>query len=84
MAPGVGKRRNSSGVTLFTRTSVHCADNTTATYVYGNYIDEVLTMRRGGVDHFYHGDDLYNVMAVTDAAGDVAQAGYGEGVLEEA
>lgn len=37
---------------------------TQATYVYGLYIDEVLNMRRGGQDYYYHADDLYNVMAV--------------------
>ena len=35
---------------------------TQATYVYGLYIDEVLNMQRGGVDFFYHTDDLFNVM----------------------
>ncbi len=40
--------------------------NTLATYVYGNYIDEVLTMQRSGTDYYYHTDDMFNVMAVTD------------------
>ncbi len=44
-----------------------------ATYVYGLYIDEVLTMGRGGVDHYYHTDQLYSVMAVTDGSGAVLQ-----------
>jgi len=46
---------------------------TQASYVYGSYIDEVLTMRRGGEDHYYHADDLHNVMALTDAAGGVVE-----------
>ncbi len=46
---------------------------TQATYVYGLYIDEVLNMQRGGVDFFYHADELYNVMKVTDAAGSVVE-----------
>ena len=57
---------------------------TTATYVYGRYIDEVLQMQRceatppctagtPPVDYYYHTDDLYNVMAVTDAAGNVVE-----------
>ena len=46
---------------------------TQATYVYGLYIDEVLTMQRSGADFYYHTDDLYNVMAVTDAAGTVVE-----------
>ncbi|MEQ8764286.1 MAG: RHS repeat-associated core domain-containing protein [Planctomycetota bacterium] len=44
-----------------------------ATYVYGNYIDEVLTMQREGADSYYHADDNYNVMALSDAAGNVVE-----------
>ena len=47
---------------------------TAATYVYGLYIDEALNMQRGGADFFYHADDLYNVVKVTDALGAVAEA----------
>ena len=53
--------------------------NTLATYVYGNYLDEVLTMQRDvdgdgtPEDYYYHADDLYNVVAVTDAAGNVVE-----------
>jgi len=43
------------------------------TYVYGNGIDEVLNMRRMGVDYYYHADDLGNLMAVTNAAGSIAE-----------
>jgi len=52
---------------------------TQATYVYGLYIDEVLNMQRdvdnNGTteDYFYHTDQLYNVMAVTNATGAVAE-----------
>lgn len=46
---------------------------TEATYVYGLYIDEVLNMQRGGNDFYYHTDDLFNVMAVTDSAGNVVE-----------
>jgi RHS repeat-associated protein len=48
---------------------------TIATNIYGSYIDEVLHRRPGtpGGGHYYHTDDLYNVMAVTDAAGTVAE-----------
>ncbi|MFC1573029.1 RHS repeat-associated core domain-containing protein, partial [Candidatus Eisenbacteria bacterium] len=42
---------------------------TQATYVYGLYIDEVLNMHRGSDNWYYHTDDLYNVMAITDALG---------------
>jgi RHS repeat-associated protein len=44
-----------------------------ATYVYGNYIDEVLNMQRGGGDYYYHTDDQYNVVAITDAAAAVVE-----------
>ncbi len=47
--------------------------STVATYVYGLYVDEVLTMRRGTISRFYHTDDLYNVMAVTDSTGQVVE-----------
>ncbi len=42
---------------------------TLATYVYGNYIDEVLTMRRGGATHYYHQNSLWSVAAITDVGG---------------
>ncbi|MBW8040906.1 MAG: hypothetical protein FVQ85_13000 [Planctomycetes bacterium] len=50
---------------------------TLATYIYGNYIDEVLHMRRGTADtatnYYFHADDLYNIMAVSDSAGNVVE-----------
>jgi RHS repeat-associated protein len=42
---------------------------TTSTFVYGSGIDEVLSMRRGGQDYYYHTDDLGSVRFVTDASG---------------
>jgi len=45
------------------------AGNTLATYVYGNHVDEVLNMQRDANDYYYHADDLYNIMAVTDGSG---------------
>jgi RHS repeat-associated protein len=42
---------------------------TQATYVYGNYIDEVLTMDRGGQTYYYHQNALWSVEAVTDHTG---------------
>jgi RHS repeat-associated protein len=38
---------------------------TQATYVYGNYIDEVLTMNRAGQTYYYHQNALWSVEAVT-------------------
>ncbi len=46
---------------------------TLATYVYGNYIDEVLTMQRGGNDYYYHQSTLWSVAAVTNAAANVVE-----------
>jgi len=48
-------------------------NNTEATYVYGNGIDEVLNMQRMGVNSYYHEDDLGNIMAITNAAGAVVE-----------
>ena len=38
---------------------------TQATYVYGNYVDEILTMGRGGQTYYYHRNALWSVEAVT-------------------
>jgi RHS repeat-associated protein len=42
---------------------------TQATYVYGNYVDEPLTMDRGGQTYYYHQNALFSVAAITDASG---------------
>lgn len=47
---------------------------THATYIYGVDIDEVLNMRRGGTDAYYHCDDLENVLKVTDGSAVVAES----------
>jgi len=44
-----------------------------ASYVQGNYIDEIVSIRRAGGDAYLHEDDLYNVMALTDASGTVIE-----------
>ncbi len=52
---------------------------TRATYVYGNYIDEILNMQRDVAgppapeDFYYHADDLHSVMAISDSAGNVVE-----------
>jgi RHS repeat-associated protein len=46
---------------------------TQATYVYGNYIDEVLTMDRDGQTFYYHQNSLWSVEAVSDSAGNVVE-----------
>jgi RHS repeat-associated protein len=40
---------------------------TSATYVYGNYVDEILTMDVGGNTYYYHQNALWSVEAVTDS-----------------
>jgi RHS repeat-associated protein len=47
---------------------------TQATYVYGNYIDEILTMDRSGQPYYYHQNALWSVEAVTDHSGAVAES----------
>jgi RHS repeat-associated protein len=42
---------------------------TQATYTYGNYIDEVLTMDRGGQTYYYHQNSAWSVEAITNATG---------------
>jgi YD repeat-containing protein len=39
---------------------------TLATYVYGNYVDEVLTMNRGKDVYYYHQNSLWSVEVITD------------------
>ena len=42
---------------------------TQATYVYGNYVDEILTMNRGSQTYYYHQNALWSVEAITNSAG---------------
>ena len=42
---------------------------TQATYVFGNYLDEALTMDRGGATYYYHQNALWSVFALTDSNG---------------
>jgi RHS repeat-associated protein len=49
------------------------AKTTLATYTYGNYIDEVLTMNRAGQTFYYHQNSLWSVEAITNAAANVVE-----------
>ena len=49
------------------------ADQVQATYAYGNYIDERLSMERGGNEYWYHPDDLHSVRALSDSGGVVVE-----------
>ena len=42
---------------------------TLATYTYGNYVDEVLSMDRAGQTYYYHPNALWSVAALSDATG---------------
>ena len=46
---------------------------TVATYVYGNGIDELLTMDRGGQRRFFHEDSLGSIRKVTDNTGAIVE-----------
>jgi|GEM_PF-3413750 len=64
------------------------ADGVTQQYVFGNYLDEVLTLdkqsrgltvadlndRAGSDRHFYHQNTLYHVYSLTDETGAIAEA----------
>ncbi len=45
------------------------SDAVTATYVFGDWIDEVLTMTRGGATYYYSQQALYSVAYISDASG---------------
>lgn len=49
------------------------ANVTLATYTYGNYIDEVLTMDRGGQTYYYQHNAMWSVVAVTDSSANVVE-----------
>ena len=44
-------------------------DGPVTTLVYGTHLDDVLNMRRGKRDFYYHMDDLGSVVAITDERG---------------
>ncbi|WP_040015960.1 RHS repeat domain-containing protein [Desulfobacter postgatei] len=46
---------------------------TQAEYIYGNYIDEVLVMSRGGQLYYYHQNALWSVAAITDSLANVVE-----------
>lgn len=44
-----------------------------ASYVYGNNIDEALLMKRGNDTYYYHTNQLGSTMALTDKSGNIAE-----------
>jgi RHS repeat-associated protein len=61
---------------------------TSASYVVGHYLDDVITMNRGGVDLFYHADDQFSVIALTDGFGNVVEryeySDFGQSIVTDA
>ncbi len=49
------------------------ADTVQAFYTYGTYIDEPLTMDRGGNRYYYHANWLYSTYLLTDSMGGIAE-----------
>ena len=49
------------------------AGATTASYVYGLGVDDVVTARRGSADFYHFADDLGSVMALTNGRGEVVE-----------
>jgi type VI secretion system Hcp family effector len=47
---------------------------TQATYVFGNGLDEVLNMDRGGQSFYYHTNALGTIVALTDSTGNAVEA----------
>jgi RHS Repeat. len=78
----VVKVANTSGTPMETRyfhdderiiEEQNAAGATRATYTYGNYIDEALTMERGGQTYYYHQNALWSVAAITNSAGTIIE-----------
>lgn len=51
----------------------NASDAVVSTYVYGTKLDETLSMRRLGVNFFYHQNSLGSVVAITNSTGQVAE-----------
>ena len=49
------------------------SDAVQATYTYGTYIDEPLTMYRGGARFYYHSNRVFSTYALTDSAGQIVE-----------
>lgn len=48
-------------------------DQTLATYVYGDFLDDVLQMERGGAKYYYHKDGMSSTTSLTDANANVVE-----------
>lgn len=46
---------------------------TAANYAHGNYIDEILQIRRNGQRYLYHADDLFDITALSSESGTVVE-----------
>jgi RHS repeat-associated protein len=52
---------------------VNGAGTASASYTYGDYIDEPLTMNRGGNLYYYHANRMHGVYLLTNSAGGIAE-----------
>ena len=66
-------RRIANGSTVYSYAGVQMIEETTngqtSSYTYGNGIDNVLQMKRGAEDYYYHTNHLGSTMALSDKAG---------------
>ncbi len=57
----------------------NAANETIATYIYGQYVDDLVQMQRNGEDYYYHSDDLRSTVALSDENGDLVEStSYGD------
>ena len=73
-------KRTSHGTTDYIYSDGHVimemddAEIVEAIYIYGSEMDEVLIMRRGGLDFFFNGDALGSVTDLTDEVGNIVES----------
>ena len=70
-SPGMTTRYYYSGWQVIEEQNA--TNGTAATYVWGNGVDELLTMTRGGQKYFFHADQLGSIRKVTDANQNVVE-----------
>ena len=72
------KKESSGVVTSFVYDSARVIEErqggfVVADYVYGGWIDEVITMDRGGNTYYYHTNALGSIVGLSDSAGDIVE-----------
>ena len=70
-------RRIANGSHSYSYAGIHVVEETdgdnTASYLYGNGIDEILQMQRNNETYYYHTNHLGSTLALSDKNGDVAE-----------